>query len=458
MKRSYYVDDDDDHEDDHVYNCTGMTSLDVVNVATVPVLHVLFLLQAAVEFFPGSLKLCFRWYLLGYFLASIAFDRSNCIFYGLFHKHMHAEELGMSSNNAEPPREIAVEEDREYDPNDTMLPPDDGEISSSENALIDITNRFPGERVVTLLAMFTGQPFEVDAENEEPFCKYEKRSEFRLTKKILTAESKRRLSTYEDVTDKVPNSHKSNLVFIKYLKDNPISDPRCIAFLQEQKHAMVNHFEVLVNTSSDGSVSAQWRGNKPFLRLYHVILDDRGRFLARDQPLTREELDRPDKSSYWEWAAGKYNDPTFVPKSEMYPLLHHDFAAQIDLDTEGLPLPTNAETLKKKLADCRFKLLEVIRKFDISGNGDGSVLEPEDGTDPYVADATEKCAFLGNYNSHILYLWELCDDYDLLNSVKAVLPDDCSVNGSTIASCSLTSSARKKLKIAVPVSKMVSGS
>ena len=75
-------------------------------------------------------------------------------------------------------------------------------------------------------------------------------------------------------------------------------------------------------------------------------------------------------------------------------------------------------------------------------------MEPEPGQEPTIADATEKCAFLGSYNSHVIYLWQLCDDYDLLNSVKAVLPDEYSVSGSTIASCSLTSSARKKLKVA----------
>ena len=92
-------------------------------------------------------------------------------------------------------------------------------------------------------------------------------------------------------------------------------------------------------------------------------------------------------------------------------------------------------------------MLDIITKFDKSGNGDGSILEPEEGQEAYVADATEKTAFQGQYNSHILYLWQLCDDYDLLNSVKAVLPDDYSVSGSTIASGSLTASARKRLKI-----------
>ena len=111
-------------------------------------------------------------------------------------------------------------------------------------------------------------------------------------------------------------------------------------------------------------------------------------------------------------------------------------------------MPVDADVLKNKMKDARYKLLDIITNFDASGNGDGSILEPEPGQPPVIADATDKCAFLGSYNSHVLYLWQLCDDYDLLNSVKSVLPDEYSVTGSTIASCSLTSSARKKLKVA----------
>ena len=338
------------------------------------------------------------------------------------------EELTMASDS--PPAEIAVPQDDRTDR------PDKSAIFC-EDFVAEVVNSSPADRVVTLLAMFTGLPFEVDAENEEPFCKYEKRSEFRLTKKVLTAEAKRRFATYAEIVEKVPNSHKSNQVFVKYLKDNPIDRQACIDWLQAQKHGIVNQYEILVNTlPANGTNTAQWRGNKPWLRMYHVILQDREQFLRRDDPLTRSEIDRPNKPSYWEWAAGVYNDLEFKPKTSMYPLLHHDFAFEIELDTEGIPLPCSADILKKKMTDARYKLLDMIRKYDQSGNGDGSVLDPEDGEDPYIADAQEKCAFLGSYNSHILYLWELCDDYDLLNSVKSVLLDECVVTGSTIGTCS----------------------
>ena len=124
------------------------------------------------------------------------------------------------------------------------------------------------------------------------------------------------------------------------------------------------------------------------------------------------------------------------------------FSVEHVLDQEGIPLPVCGDVLKKKMSDARYKMLDIITKFDKSDQGDGSILEPEDGAEPYIADATQKSAFQGAYNSHILYLWQLCDDYDLLNSVKSVLPEEYSVNGSTIASSSLTASARKRLKIA----------
>ena len=85
----------------------------------------------------------------------------------------------MSSKN--PPSEIVVERAEENT---------DNYVVPCQEFILEVVNTTPSDRVVCLLVMFTGLPFEVNAENEEPFCRYEKRSEFCLTKKVLTAEAK----------------------------------------------------------------------------------------------------------------------------------------------------------------------------------------------------------------------------------------------------------------------------
>ena len=103
-------------------------------------------------------------------------------------------EMSSSDVNASPPSEIdvsvdlaeevAMEEVANNSPAAVIaLPPVVvPSVSTAEKFLIEVVNTRPSDRVVTLLAMFTGLPFQVDVEHEEPFFKYDKRSELRLTK------------------------------------------------------------------------------------------------------------------------------------------------------------------------------------------------------------------------------------------------------------------------------------
>ena len=42
------------------------------------------------------------------------------------------------------------------------------------------------------------------------------------------------------------------------------------------------------------------------------------------------------------------------------------------LSTEGMPVPTNGDTLKSKYSDSRYKLLKVMKRYEQSGGGDSN--------------------------------------------------------------------------------------
>ena len=123
--------------------------------------------------------------------------------------------------------------------------------------------------------------------------------------------------------------------------------------------------------------------------------------------------------------ADQYNDPKWMPFSNVYPDLHDDYSVSICLDIEDLPIPTSGDVCRTKLTESRYKVIQMMTNYDESGKGDGSAADEENSVIEYV-EASRKQAFMLNDSNltHSLYLWEYFDEIQLLKSVKAFLPDE----------------------------------
>ena len=111
----------------------------------------------------------------------------------------------------------------------------------------------------------------------------------------------------------------------------------------------------MVKTANNGMPADQrrWIGIDPWLRLYHVIDELKEKFVQRD----RQELDRPDKTNFWDDASAFFNDPEYKPWTYKLAWLHSEFNASFQIEKEKCPSNVNGEQLKKKLAEARMKLL-----------------------------------------------------------------------------------------------------
>jgi hypothetical protein len=84
-------------------------------------------------------------------------------------------------------------------------------------------------------------------------------------------------------------------------------------------------------------VSKNWCNQLPFLRLYHVFMDEeiRHKLVTLNVVKSREAIDARNSvkggTNFFEDAAAKFNDANFVPESMALPDLHVDFTVSLKL-------------------------------------------------------------------------------------------------------------------------------
>jgi hypothetical protein len=61
-------------------------------------------------------------------------------------------------------------------------------------------------------------------------------------------------------------------------------------------------------------VATRWRAHKHTVRLINIIAETKEEFLVRDKPLSREQLDAAPRNWYWQKAAAKLRDASFMPE------------------------------------------------------------------------------------------------------------------------------------------------
>jgi hypothetical protein len=183
------------------------------------------------------------------------------------------------------------------------------------------------------------------------------------------------------------------------------------------------------------------------LRLIHCILEDgvREAFLRQHDILERDGLDArnaPTRPPTWnQLIANLFNDPNFTGVTEVFPELHSDFAQEIYINRSDCPSDITPEQVDFWVTDRKSKLLNVQRRHQLSGNGEGSRgrdIDNENGSVSGNGDNIDevdyleympdnRAAFLQTERLTILYQWEMFDKYHILDSLLSVLPIELGV-------------------------------
>jgi len=199
----------------------------------------------------------------------------------------------------------------------------------------------------------------------EPYSSSKKKSHFKPSSPVLHKEVQRRSGIAGGAVPKSKNWKNPKL--LEWLKENPITDADDLKFVKAEVAA---YRQLLLAAAAetkkqDDDANARWTGSKPYLRLYHVLIDDtlRDAYFHRNDVMNRAQLDARKSTdrppTFYEEAAALYNNQNFNPTTSSFPDLHSDFAEPISLPASEAPIPVNAEKIKLQLADARAKLTMV---------------------------------------------------------------------------------------------------
>ncbi|CAB9517520.1 expressed unknown protein [Seminavis robusta] len=281
--------------------------------------------------------------------------------------------------------------------------PDQGVVGPTERYY-----KCGGEKAADLLAMCIGlKTFDLrEAGNVEvePYCS------MKLKKKHFCEEIRRRC-ILEGI---VPGPKCGNW-----------ERKKCLGWLQA--HPLQNH--------NDRSI------REKFLEMHR--LGDREELDARNSE------DRPE--TVYESVARLFNDNEHEVFSRCLPDLHFSFAEVLDCSFEHMPGAITPDEVKRRWGDCRAKLIKIIAKWELSGNGFGQRVQ-EDEEFGHLGEDLLQCGdnranFLDSQTKeHILYLWHVSDDQEILKNVMSVISESCAA--STVACSSVApsdnASARKR--------------
>ena len=241
--------------------------------------------------------------------------------------------------------------------------------------------------------------------------------------------------------------------YLMWLDDNPRESEDDVRFLRqavtEFKQTIQDMLKEDVPTNSP---TQQWRGDIPWLRLIHALLDDdniRRTYVQNLQPLSRAQLDnRKNVVDVWSLVADKWNDNKYDTRTNQFPLLHPIFTEPIDLPFSAVSKmgKLKPEMAKKKFYQLKSNLIRMKTRWDRSGNGEGAIMIDKDGNE-FGACGDNRSDFLGNYSPAVLYLWEKSDVMQFLTQVLQKLNTDAVADdGETPSIIDLTSPTKRRNK------------
>jgi hypothetical protein len=278
-----------------------------------------------------------------------------------------------------------------------------------------------GKSKTVLLAMAQGVDMVDNDINEEPYKSAKNRHSFVPQAKDLCDEILCRSQAYGLVGAKTPRpkawTHQKK---IEWLTANKLMQGSCIMFVQRE----VDNFVQLLRSAGLERQQEEelhrgneaWLGQEPYLRLYHVIMEDdvKEAYSKAFNVMTRAELDARNSSErprgFYKLASERYNNYSYNPWTTTYPDLHDDFRRSIRLGREDAPTTTPVK-IKEKLADVRAKLVIMVSNWERSGNGNGNRADNDNLEDGDVRlQDDDRRNFLGTYKPHLLYFWQKLEE------------------------------------------------
>ena len=158
----------------------------------------------------------------------------------------------------------------------------------------------------------------------------------------------------------------------------------------------------------------------------------------------REETDArnsPDKpESFEEKCAKLFNNPDYNPTTNVYSDLHAIFSYPIELTQSSCPTVT-PQKIKEKLSESRAKVVMLADAWHSSGNGSSQLVDKEENPlfghfESDIIDGDDRAAFLPlGARPHILYMWQLFDENQMLHYTMAKLPKDYVASSNSVPLC-----------------------
>ena len=283
---------------------------------------------------------------------------------------------------------------------------------------------------------------------------------------VIKAEIVRRAGTLGLPKERMPKCTNWNRSRSReWMMANPVTDMADVAFLACEEEAFYNKLQAANVEKSTAKMCTSWTTLDPWLRLLHAAAHEEARpaLLLRDQVLDRNGLQNRNAAdraeTYEEIVTRLFNDESRTFVTSRVPNLHSVFSEHHYLSFDKMPGPITPKEVKSRLADARAKLVKVIGKWELSGNGFGQRALQEDGTheagfghleEEHFHASDNRASFLGDYKEYILHVWHLFDTAELLDTVLAVLSKECSLEteDSKLTFCSGNESTRKRKKSA----------
>ena len=229
-----------------------------------------------------------------------------------------------------------------------------------------------------------------------------------------------------------PNQQKPKADQLAWLIQHALFDENDTTFIKQRLQQFLDTYHKAKDAKNTPVEREQWSGMIPYLRLIHCITDFdeiKEAFHESFTVLSREELDgrnNPDtmRADCWALAAEKWNNYDYNVLSTPYTDLHDDFVAPIDLSFSNVANmgTLTADKAKSKFYKIKNDLILVKCNWEMSGNGDGTMVRNVDKNDLdaeeiEIFNANDKRNFLHGRSPAVLYLWEKAKEHSLLHSV-----------------------------------------
>jgi hypothetical protein len=315
-----------------------------------------------------------------------------------------------------------------------------------------------GKDIRILFAMAEGNHSEdlpIPLHTDEPFCYLPKyKSQFRPDLVTLQGEVKRRHRAYGvgpkgGAVTELKSKNWSKPDCLDWLSRHKIPKETFkgeLLFLQGELLQAKASYDENIKSFLSQNVAKPSNINIPFMRLYHVFLEDK----IKGQLTRATTQDSKPNVGIVTEIMDKFIDSKWAPDSFSLPTLHSDFAESMKLYlTKTNPeTPNTVDSIKKRMVTCLGKMARAKAAWEQDGSGK-AILAADPATRDLVkqqvyqfTNGDDRKDFMKASGHHILYLWQILYKHDIMYEV-------CALFGVVLESEKSKSSRKRKSEVAL---------